>query len=91
MDKNTEVIAIFLDDGAEAEQSGEIDFTATSCLLRDASGEMSIKSTLTSDDVRQCLENSGVFRRGNPIVDPGSGEVIGYELEEDESIRLAVG
>ena len=31
------------------------------------------------------------FGRGTPIVDPGSGEVIGYELEEVERIRVAVG
>jgi hypothetical protein len=91
MEDDTQVIAIFLDDGAEAAASSEIDFTATSCLLRAATGEISIKSRLTSDDVRRCLESSGVFRRGTPIVDPHSGEVIGYELEEDASIRVAVG
>lgn len=91
MDDDTEVIAIFLDDGADDEDSGKIDFSATSCLLRDAEGGMSIKPTLATDAARARRENSGVFRRGTPIVDPASGDVIGYELEEDASIRFAVG
>lgn len=90
-DDDTEVIAIFIDEGGEAEESGEIDFSHTSCLLRDATGSMSIKPARVSDAFRLGLENSGVFRRGTPIVDPESGEVIGYELEEVERIRVAVG
>jgi hypothetical protein len=52
---------------------------------------MHIKQTSVTDAVRLGLENSGIFRRGKPIVDPDSGEVIGYELEEVERIRVAVG
>ena len=91
MNDETEVIAIFIDEGGPAEESGDIDFTATSCLLRDATGSMHIKQTSATDAVRLGLENSGIFRRGTPIVDPASGEVIGYELEEIERIRVAVG
>lgn len=91
MDDDKEVIAIFIDEGADGEDSTEIDFAATSCLLRDATGEMSIKPTRTSDAIRLGLENSGIFRRGTPIIDPESGDVIGYELEEVERIRVAVG
>ncbi|MGD2167792.1 MAG: hypothetical protein PVF63_06760 [Gammaproteobacteria bacterium] len=91
MNDDSEVIAIFLDEGAEGEDAGQIDFSATCCLLRDAEGSMSIKPTLATDAIRLNLENSGVFRRATPIVDPVSGEVIGYELEEDDSLRVAVG
>ena len=91
MDDDTEVIAIFIDESTESKDSGEIDFTATSCLLRDATGVMTIKPTRSSDALRLDLENSGVFRRGTPIVDPVSGDVIGYELEEVERTRVAVG
>ena len=91
MEDDTEVIAIFIDEGADAADSSDIDFSATSCLLRDATGVMSIKPTKTSDAIRLGLENSGIFRRGTPIIDPLSGDVIGYELEEVERIRVAVG
>lgn len=91
MNDDTEVIAIFLDDGVEADAGAELDLTATSCLLRDARGGVSIKSQPSSADVRRCLSSSGVFRRSTPILDPVTGEVIGYELEEDESLRVAVG
>ena len=91
MEDDKEVIAIFIDDGADAGNAEEIDFAATSCLLRDATGIMSVKRTEVSDALRLGTENSGVFRRGTPIVDPVSGDVIGYELEEVDGIRVAVG
>jgi len=91
MEDDKEVIAIFIDEGDDEEESNEIDFSATSCLLRDATGVMSITPTRTSDAIRLGLENSGVFRRGTPIIDPLSGDVIGYELEEVERTRVAVG
>lgn len=91
MEDNKEVIAIFIDDGDPAEDSNEIDFSATSCLVRDATGVMSIKPTRSTDAIRLGLENSGIFRRGTPIIDPLSGDVIGYELEEVERARVAVG
>jgi hypothetical protein len=91
MDDDAEVLAILIDESDESADSGNIDFAATSCLLRDATGVMSIKPTRSSEALRLGLENSGVFRRGTPIVDPVSGDVIGYELEEIERIRVAVG
>lgn len=91
MDDETEVIAVFIDEGETLEESGDIDFTATTCLLRDATGSISLKPTTPSDAVRLGFENSGIFRRGTPIVDPRSGEIMGYELEEVERIRVAVG
>ncbi len=91
MDDETEVIAIFIDEVGTTEESGDIDFSATSCLLRDATGSMSIRPTSAKDAKRLDFESSGIFRCGTPIVDPESGEIIGYELEEVEHARVAVG
>lgn len=91
MDEDTEVIAIFLDSGADADAADSVDFTATRCLLRDASGSVSVEPTSSAHVRHLSAEDSGVFRRGKPIVDPVTDEVIGYELEEDTRLRIAVG
>lgn len=90
MDDDIEIIAVFLDD-IDADETDDIDFTATSCLLRDATGSMKIQPTPSVEVLREATESSGIFKRGEPIVDPVTGEVIGYELEEDERFRTAVG
>lgn len=91
MDDDTEVIAIFLDSGADLENPDALDFTETSCLLRDATGNVSVAPTPSAEVLRIGAENSGIFKRGTPIVDPASGDVMGYELEEDERFRVAAG
>jgi len=90
MDDDTEIIAVFLDD-SDSDDLDDIDFTATSCLLRDATGSIKIQRTPSVEALREATESSGIFRRGAPIVDPVTGDVIGYELEEDERFRCAVG
>jgi len=90
MDDDTEIIAVFLDD-TDSNDLDDIDFTATSCLLRDATGSIKIQRTPSVEALREATESSGIFRRGEPIVDPVTGDVIGYELEEDERFRCAVG
>jgi hypothetical protein len=91
MNDDTEVIAIFLDGGAEPSDPESIDFTDTSCLLRDAGGGVTVQPTPSAEILKLGTENSGIFKKGTPIVDPVTGDVIGYELEEDERFRAAVG
>jgi hypothetical protein len=91
MNENPEVIAIFLDDQVDTDDPEGIDFTATSVLLRDSTGHVKIRPTPSLEALREATENSGIFKRGEPIVDPVTGDVIGYELEEDERFRRAVG
>lgn len=91
MQADSEVIAIFIDGSAESGDADSIDFAATTCLLRDSSGSMSIEQTSAAHVRHLGAENSGVFRRGKPIVDPVTGTVLGYELEEDERLRIEAG
>lgn len=74
MDDN-EVIAVLVagydDDGAER----------ATVILRDGAGNVSMKQMSTQDGLSQRAANTDRFRRGKPIVDPVSREVVGYELE----------
>jgi len=74
MDDN-EVIAVLVagydDDGAER----------ATVILRDGSGNVSMKQMSAQEGLAQRAANTDRFRRGKPIVDPVSREVVGYELE----------
>ena len=74
MDDN-EVIAVLVagydDDGAER----------ATVILRDGAGNVSMKQMSAQDGLAQRAASTDRFRRGKPIVDPVSREVVGYELE----------
>jgi len=74
MDDN-EVIAVLVagydDEGVER----------ATVILRDAQGNVSMKPMAAHDGLAQRTANTDRFRRGKPIVDPVSREVVGYELE----------
>lgn len=72
---DTEVIAVLVagydDDGAER----------ATVILRDATGHVTMKQMSAQEGMAQRAANTDRFRRGKPIVDPVSREVVGYELE----------
>ena len=74
MDDN-EVIAVLVagydDEGAER----------ATVILRDSQGNVTMKQMPAQDGLTQRVANTDRFRRGKPIVDPVSREVVGYELE----------
>lgn len=78
MDDN-EVIAVLVagydDEGTER----------ATVILRDSHGNVTMKQMAAADRVVQRAANTDRFRRGKPIVDPVSREIVGYELE-----RIAV-
>ena len=51
-------------------------------LMRDAAGRMSIEEVVADQDFMNHLVDTGCFRRGKPIVDPQSRQVMGYEMEK---------
>lgn len=70
---NQEIIAlVFPEDGDTVR-------TAT-VVLRDATGTMTVRQ-VASDDALLSSDASLRFRKGAPILDPRSREVMGYELE----------
>jgi hypothetical protein len=72
---DTEVIAVLVagydDDGSER----------ATVILRDSQGNVTMKQMSAEDGLLQRVASSDRFRRGKPIVDPGSRQVVGYELE----------
>jgi hypothetical protein len=75
MDDN-EVIAVLVagydDEGVER----------ATVILRDAHGNVSMKQMDADDTAIRRAATSACFRRGKPILDPDSREVVGYELEK---------
>src|SRR5712671_5949602 len=81
-----QIIALLLPEtnsGTDRQDNLGVD-TATA-LLRDDEGRMSLQP-FTHDmthelPFREQVMTTGCFRRGKPIVDPMTREVIGYEME----------
>lgn len=75
MDDN-EVIAVLVagydDEGVER----------ATVILRDACGNVSMKQMDIDDTAVRRASNDAWFRRGRPILDPASREVVGYQLEK---------
>jgi hypothetical protein len=50
-------------------------------ILRDAAGNVTMKQMPAQDGTAQRAADTDRFRRGKPILDPVSREVVGYQLE----------
>ena len=51
-------------------------------LVREADGCVSLEAIADAGDFDAAARTTGCFRRGKPIHDPDTHEVIGYEMEE---------
>ncbi len=67
-----EVIALLLPD------SGPQPATA---LVRGVDGQMSLEAVEEGSNFARDMMTTGCFRKGKPIVDPVSREIMGYEME----------
>jgi hypothetical protein len=74
MDDN-EVIAVLV--AGYDEQGAE----RATVILRDSQGNVSMKQMAAADRMVQGAADTDRFRRGKPIIDPVTREVVGYELE----------
>ena len=43
---------------------------------------MKVEPLRSIEEAKAASPHSGTFRRGRPIIDPDTEEVIGYEMEE---------
>lgn len=82
MDTNGEVIALVLGEAGDRRwRSG--DFAAgAQRLIRDRNGKVSLEAVGSQEEFDRAARSTGCFRRGKPIRDPETREVIGYEMEE---------
>lgn len=77
MKSDSKVIALLL-----GEPSAKESVLGAQRLVRDADGTIVLEDVETREDFDATARTTGCFRRGTPILDPESMEVIGYEMEE---------
>jgi hypothetical protein len=69
-----EVIAVLLSEGEPRSSSATL-------LMRNADGQMSLRTVNPDSPFGRHAMRTGCFRRGKPIIDPVSRQMIGYEME----------
>ena len=84
--QQSEVVALLLPEGEQGHLANP-EHPAT-LLVRKADGQFALEQIDARLAFARRAVNTGCFRKGRPIVDPVSREVMGYEMEEI-SYRLA--
>jgi hypothetical protein len=89
MDSNVEIIALVLADGIDRRwRSGRLGQGAQ-CLVRHPDGRVMLEPVASEEEFERTARTTGCFRRGKPIHDPNTQEVIGYEMEQVPLLRAA--
>ncbi len=82
MNDDTETIALLLGDSGDERWQPRDYVTGAQRLVRDADGHVVLEAIQSEEEFDQTARTTGCFRRGKPIRDPETGDVIGYEMEE---------
>ena len=90
MDASSEVIAVVLGESNERWHAGQLGKGAQR-LVRRADGSVTLEPVESEEEFERAARTTGCFRRGKPIRDPETREVIGYEMEQVPLLRAAVG
>jgi hypothetical protein len=92
MNADSEVIALLLPERVPRETLSVPRGRAAGAqrLVRASDGRISLEDVESEEDFDRTARITGCFRRGKPIRDPGTREVIGYELEEVSPLTAAV-
>lgn len=69
----------------------EFDVETATALMRDHEGRMSLAPLDRGMPFEEQMMTTGAFRRGKPIIDPVTREVMGYEMEmiSDAELRMS--
>lgn len=86
MPDQTEVIAVLLSDADAAEPRSD---SAATVLVRNAEGQVSLRSVNPDSAFGRLAMRTGCFRRGKPIFDPVLRQMIGYEMERVPDLLAA--
>jgi len=89
MEANSEIIALLLGEPADQCWHPRGFVEGAQRLVRAPSGQVSLEAVESEKDFDETARNTGCFRRGKPIVDPETREVMGYEMEEVPMLRPA--
>jgi hypothetical protein len=88
-DGSFEVIALVLGEpGDHSWHSGRLGSGAQR-LVRRADGRVLLEAVASEEEFERVARTTGCFRRGKPIRDPNTYEVIGYEMEQVPLLRAA--
>lgn len=91
MDESIEIIALVLGDTTDRRwHSGRLGKGAQR-LVRLPDGRVSLEPVVSEEEFERAARTTGCFRRGKPIHDPHTHEVIGYEMEQVPLLRAAAG
>jgi hypothetical protein len=90
MDGSIEVIAIVLGESTDRWHAGQLGKGAQR-LVRRGDGSVTLEPVESEEEFDRAVRASGCFRRGKPIRDPLTREVIGYEMEQVPLLRAAGG
>jgi hypothetical protein len=91
MDDSIEIIALVLGDTADRRwHMGQLGKGAQR-LVRLPDGRVLLQPVESEEEFEREARTTGCFRRGKPIRDPNTHEVIGYEMEQVPLLRAAGG
>ena len=88
VDSNVEIIAVVLGESNQRWHSGQLARGAQR-LVRRADGSVCLEPVESEEEFERAARTTGCFRRGKPIRDPQTSEVIGYEMEQVPLLRSA--
>jgi hypothetical protein len=89
MDDTVEIIAVVLGEATDRRwRAGQLGHGAQ-CLVRRADGRVALEPVGSEEEFERTTRTTGCFRRGKPIHDPYTHEVIGYEMEQVPLLRAA--
>ena len=93
MDADSEIIALLLPERTPRRGAVSLRDRAQGAqrLIRDSNGRIVLEDVESEEDFDRTARITGCFRRGKPIRDPGTREVIGYEMEEVAAAGAAAG
>ena len=86
MKEEMETIALLLGDSDDERWQPRDFVEGAQRLVRSADGHVMLQAVESAEEFDQTARTTGCFRRGKPILDPETREVIGYEMEEVPSL-----
>jgi hypothetical protein len=89
MDDTVEIIALVLSDAQERRWHALKLAEGAQRLVRRPDGRVVLEPVESEEEFERAARTTGCFRRGTPIRDPRTHEVIGYEMEQVPVLRAA--
>ena len=91
MEAGLEVIALLLGEATDESRGPRTFVEGAQRLVRSPDGTVRLEAVKSAAEFAETARNTGCFKRGKPIRDPATRQVIGYEMEEVFIQRAAAG